>query len=84
MPRLPVKSDRIRSVLEELAKRGNARIRDIRNVLALLGTSANALFQYLKRKELVAKESGEANAPYCLTETGWTILEEMRRREALE
>ncbi len=77
---LKVKSDRVRSVLSYLAERGEARIRDVRDALAISQASMNALMQYLKRKGLVSKTGRDLSAPYELTTEGRDILREMSRR----
>jgi uncharacterized protein YjhX (UPF0386 family) len=42
----------------------------------------NALFQYLKRKRLIAKVGDDLHAPYSLTDDGRATLAEMTRRAA--
>jgi uncharacterized protein YjhX (UPF0386 family) len=42
----------------------------------------NALFQYLKRKRLIAKTGNGLHAPYSLTDDGRATLTEMIRRAA--
>jgi Mn-dependent DtxR family transcriptional regulator len=81
-PRLPVESDRIRTVLSAIADAGALRIKDVADVLCLPGQSINALMQYLKRKDLVEKIDQGYLAPYSLTEKGHAALAEMTRRRA--
>ena len=78
---LKVKSERVCSVLSHLAERREARIKEVRDALAIPQTSINALMQYLKRKGLVEKRGRELSAPYGLTTEGHDILREMRRRD---
>jgi hypothetical protein len=80
--RLPVHSDRIRSVLSALFASGALRIKEVAISLNNPHQSINALMQYLKRKRLVAKVGQEFDAPYSLTETGRTTLAEMALRRA--
>jgi Mn-dependent DtxR family transcriptional regulator len=77
---LKVKSDRVRSVLSYLAEQGEARIKEVRDGLAISQASMNALMQYLKRKGLVRKIRRDLSAPYELTSEGRDILREMSRR----
>ena len=81
-PRLPVESERILTVLSHLSTAGELRIRDIGGMLGLPLASINALFQYLKRKSLVEKQSRSLQAPYMLTKQGSQTLAEMIRRRA--
>jgi DNA-binding MarR family transcriptional regulator len=78
---LKVRSDRVRTVLSYLAERGEARIKDVRDALAISQTSINALMQYLKRKGLVRKTRSEMSAPYELTTEGRDTLREMFQRD---
>lgn len=80
--RLPVRSDRVRMVLQAISDAGTLRIRDVKNVLRLPNASGNALMQYLKRKEVVAKAGDAYVAPYALTERGRARLAEMTLRQA--
>jgi hypothetical protein len=68
--RLPVKSDRVRRVLQTISEAGAVRIRDLGGLTQTSRGSINALMQYLKRKELVAKAGLEFDAPYALTVQG--------------
>ena len=77
---LKVKSDRVRDVLSYIAEQGEARIRDVRDALGVPQASMNALMQYLKRRGLVRKVSGDLSAPYELTREGNDTLAEMFRR----
>jgi Mn-dependent DtxR family transcriptional regulator len=81
-PRLPVESDRVRTVLSAIRDARSMRIRDLKNALEIPRPSINALMQYLKRKELVQKIDQEQAAPYTLTEKGLDALTEMERRHA--
>lgn len=80
--RLPVESDRIRDVLAAILDAGELRIRDVTAVLGIQHQSINALMQYLKRKQLVAKVRQELHAPYSLTAKGHAALAEMTLRHA--
>ncbi len=80
--RLPVQSDRVRKVLQEISDAGALRIKDVKDLTQLQHQSVNALMQYLKRKQLVAKAGLEALAPYSLTEQGRAVLAEMTLRRA--
>jgi Mn-dependent DtxR family transcriptional regulator len=81
-PRLPVESDRVRVVLSTIRDCGSVRIRDAAEGLAIPHQSLNALFQYLKRKRLIAKTGNDVHAPYSLTDDGRATLTEMMRRAA--
>jgi len=81
-PRLPVESDRVRVVLSTIRDCRSLRIRDATERLGIPHQSLNALFQYLKRKRLIAKTSNDLHAPYSLTDDGHAILTEMTRRAA--
>ena len=63
VPRLPVKSDRVRKVLSIILNSGALRIRDVTDILRIPHQSINALMQYLKRKHLVKKTGPEFEAP---------------------
>jgi len=76
--RLPVQSDRVRMVLQTIS----VRIRDLGGLTQISRRSINALMQYLKRKELVAKAGLEFDAPYALTVQGRAVLAEMTFRQA--
>ncbi len=80
--RLPVQSDRVRRVLQAISDAGALRIRDVRNLLNIQQASVNALMQYLKRKQLVAKAGDQFSAPYALTKRGRATLVEMTLRQA--
>lgn len=82
LPHLPVKSERVLAVLANISDRGETRIRDVAQTLGLPRASANALFQYLKRRSLVRKSAQGLNAPYVLTEDGQRVLAELTRRGA--
>jgi len=79
-PRLPVRSERIRSVLADLESHGTARTRDIGLRLGLPQPTINALMQYLKRKRMVRTESDARWAPYVLTADGRQTLAVMLRQ----
>jgi Mn-dependent DtxR family transcriptional regulator len=81
-PRLPVESDRVRVVLSTIRDCGSLRIRDAAEELRMPHQSLNALFQYLKRKRLIAKTRKDVHAPYSLTDDGRATLTEMIRRAA--
>jgi hypothetical protein len=81
-PRLPVQSERVHKVLQAISDAGVLRIRDVKNVTKIPHPSVNALIQYLKRKQLVAKEGHELNAPYSLTDQGRGTLAEMTPGQA--
>jgi Mn-dependent DtxR family transcriptional regulator len=81
-PRLPVESGRVRVVLSTLRDCETLRIRDATEQLGIPHQSLNALFQYLKRKRLIAKTGNGLNAPYSLTDDGRATLTEMIRRAA--
>lgn len=80
--RLPVHSDRVRSVLSAISDSGPLRIKEVAISLNSPHQSINALMQYLKRKRLVAKVGQEFDAPYSLTEPGRATLVEMTLRHA--
>ena len=80
--RLPVESDRVRAVLSTIQDCGSLRIRDVTERLGIQHQSLNALFQYLKRKRLIAKTDSGFYAPYSLTDDGRATLTEMIRRAA--
>ena len=80
--RLPVESDRIRTVLSTIHDSGPLRIRDVTELLRIPRQSLNALFRYLKRKRLVIKVGDDLHAPYSLTDHGRAMLKEMTRRVA--
>jgi DNA-binding IclR family transcriptional regulator len=82
VPRLPVESDRVRTVLSTIRDSGALRIRDVTDVLRIPHASINALMQYLKRKHLVKKTGPEFDAPYSLTDEGRAALAEMTQRRA--
>src|SRR5271165_2189004 len=80
--RLPVRSGRVRLVLQTIADAGALRIKEAKNLTKIPQTSINALMQYLKRKRLVAKAGLEFDAPYSLTEQRRAVLAEMTLRQA--
>ena len=80
--RLPVQSDRVRKVLQEISNAGVLRIKDVGDRTRLPPQSINALMQYLKRRRLIAKARPGPLAPYSLTEQGRLVLAEMTLREA--
>ena len=81
-PRLPVRSDRVHAVLRTIADARALRIRDVSNLTRMPQPSINALMQYLKRKQLVAKTGPTFDSPYSLTERGRAVLDEMTLRQA--
>jgi DNA-binding IclR family transcriptional regulator len=78
--RLPVYSDRVISVLGELAEQGPKRAMELSEKLGVPGASMNALMQYLKRRELVRKTGLKSAAPHALTALGRDTLDSIRRR----
>jgi DNA-binding MarR family transcriptional regulator len=80
--RLPVESERVRSVLSTIADAGGLRASDVAKLLQIPLQSLNALMQYFKRKHLVQKADQDLYAPYSLTEMGHAALAEMTRRQA--
>ena len=80
--RLPVRSDRVRLVLQTIADADTLRIRDVKHLTNIPQQSINALMQYLKRKRLVVKIGDEFDAPYRLTKQGVATLAEMSLRRA--
>jgi DNA-binding IclR family transcriptional regulator len=81
-PRLPVRSDRVRLVLQTIADAEALRIRDVKRLTNIPQKSINALMQYLKGKRLVAKMGDSFDDPYRLTEQGGATLAEMSLRRA--
>jgi DNA-binding IclR family transcriptional regulator len=81
-PRLPVRSDRVHAVLQTIADAGALRIRDVSTLTRIAQPSINALMQYLKRKQLVAKTGPAFDSPYSLTDQGRVVLDEMTLRHA--
>jgi predicted transcriptional regulator len=81
-PRLPVRSDRVHAVLQTIADAGALRIRDVSTLTRIPHSSINALIQYLKRKQLVAKTGPAFDSPYSLTDQGRVVLDEMTLRHA--
>jgi DNA-binding IclR family transcriptional regulator len=77
LPALPVKSDRVRLVLSQLAQHGPARTHSVGQALGIPRLSINALMQYLKRKGLVCKTSMDLHAPHELTNEGKETLQSM-------
>ena len=80
--RLPVRSGRVRLVLQTIADAGALRIKEVKTLTKIPQKSINALMQYLKRRGLVAKAGLEFDAPYSLTEQGRAVLTEMTLRRA--
>jgi DNA-binding IclR family transcriptional regulator len=66
--------------LSHLAEHGPARIRDLRDALAIPHDSANALMQYLKRIGLIRKTGDALTAPLELTPQGLETQQAMIRR----
>jgi len=81
-PPLPVRSERVRTVLKTIADAGALRTREIKILTKIPQNSINALMQYLKRRRLVEKAGPEFDAPFLLTEQGRAILDEMTLRQA--
>jgi DNA-binding IclR family transcriptional regulator len=79
---LPVRSDRVRLVLQTIADAGALRIRDVKLATNIPQRSINALMQYLKRKRLVVKMGAGFDDPYRLTDAGAATLAEMSLRRA--
>jgi hypothetical protein len=69
-------------VLQAISDAGALQIRDVKNLTIMPHRSVNALIQYLKRKQLVAKAGHALNAPYSLTDQGRGTLMEMTPRQA--
>lgn len=80
--RLPVQSDRVRTVLQAISEAGAVRIRDLSDLTQIPRQPINSLMQYLKRKQLVAKAGLEFDAPYALTDQGRAVLAEITLRQA--
>ena len=80
--RLPVRSHRVRLVLQTIADADALRIRDVKHLTNIPQKSINALMQYLKRKRLVVKIGDGFDAPYRLTKQGGATLAEMSLRRA--
>src|SRR5271165_850930 len=81
-PPLPVRSDRVRLVLQTIADADALRIRDVKHLTKIPQRSINALMQYLKRKRLVVKVGDGFDDPYRLTKQGDATLAEMSLRRA--
>lgn len=79
---LPVKSERIREVLQWLCDFGPGRAIAIARTLGLPASSTNALMQHLKRKKLVEKVGDTQRAPHAITIRGREVLLELNRRQA--
>jgi DNA-binding MarR family transcriptional regulator len=79
-PNLPVRSDRVRSVLDHLADSGPARTTEVARELGIDRQSMNALMQYLKRRGLVVK-TGQGFAPHAVTQEGQRVRDEFARRD---
>ena len=77
---LPVKSDRVRSVLDYLTEKGPARAAKLAQDLKIERQSMNALMQYLKRRGLAKKAGAALHAPHEITIEGRRVREEMMRR----
>ena len=78
--RLPVRSHRVRSVLDALAEKGPVRAVNLAQDLKISPQSMNALVQYLKRRGLVKKSGAAVYAPHEITVEGRRVREEMIRR----
>jgi predicted ArsR family transcriptional regulator len=76
-PALPVRSDRVRSVLDYLATNGPTRTVRVGKDLDIGHQSINALMQYLKRRGLVRKAGATPTAPHELTLEGRRVRDEM-------
>jgi hypothetical protein len=81
-PPLPVRSDRVRLVLQTIADADALRIRDVKHLTNIPQRSINALMQYLKRKRLVVKIGDGFDDPYRLTKQCGATLAEMCLRRA--
>jgi DNA-binding IclR family transcriptional regulator len=79
-PALPVRSDRIRTVLDYLAANGPTRTIRIGENLDIERNSINALMQYLKRLGLVRKAGASHDAPHELTAEGRRVRDKMVSR----
>ena len=82
VPQLPVRSDRVHTVLVTIQKAGSMRILELRDQLHISQNSINALIQYLKRKQLVAKCNPDMFSPYELTGKGQELLLVWEQRQA--
>ena len=78
--RLPVRSHRVRSVLDHLAEKGPVRAVNLAQEIKISSQSTNALVQYLKRRGLVKKSGAAFNAPHEITIEGLRVREEMISR----
>jgi Mn-dependent DtxR family transcriptional regulator len=78
-PSLPVKSDRVRSVLNYLVESGPTRTTKVGQDLDIALPSVNALMQYLKRRGLVRKAGDAFGDPHEITPEGRYVWEEMIR-----
>jgi predicted ArsR family transcriptional regulator len=78
-PALPVRSDRVRSVLNYLAERGPTRTTRVGQDLDIAHPSMNALMQYLKRRGLVRKAGDAFGDPHEITPEGQYVRGEMIR-----
>jgi DNA-binding MarR family transcriptional regulator len=79
-PALPVKSDRVRSVLHYFCEHGPTRTAKIARDLGIVRHSMNALMQYLKRRGLARKAGDSFDAPHEITSEGRLVYDEMLRR----
>jgi predicted transcriptional regulator len=79
-PSLPVRSDRVRSVLNYLTVNGPTRTIGVGLGLDIGRNSINALMQYLKRRGLVRKAGTAHDAPHELTPEGRRVRDEMMSR----
>jgi len=78
-PTLPVRSDRVRSVLNYLVERGPTRTTKVGRDLDIAAPSINGLMQYLKRRGLVRKAGDALHCPHEITPEGHYVREEMIR-----
>ena len=77
---LPVRSERIIKFLEYYDDNGPSRTRDLMSALGVIRTSANALVQYLKRKNLLLRPENTVDGVHALTEEGIKVLSDLKTR----
>jgi len=83
-PRSPVRSHRVWQVLGHLAQFGPFRTSDIAAVIGVPFQSMNALMQQLKRRGMVCKAGADRRSGHDITDRGYAVLAELRRRGAGE
>ncbi len=80
LPPLPVRSERVRLVLDHLNGEGPTRTVRVGEALGIPHESMNGLMQYLKRKGLVQKAGTGLNDPHEITPEGKAALAGMHSR----